>query len=80
MTSWTQELADFLRFCELERRLAPMTCSAYERDVSACLKHLQRQGIRDLAEVRVTHPRFGMSLIPLSFTRHQLPPARRSDD
>jgi hypothetical protein len=20
---WTQELADFLRFCELERRLAP---------------------------------------------------------
>ena len=30
---WTKELADFLRFCESERRLAPMTCSAYERDV-----------------------------------------------
>jgi integrase/recombinase XerD len=57
MTEWTQELADFLRFCELERRLAPMTCSAYERDVSACLAHLQRQGIRDLGEVRVTQLR-----------------------
>ena len=57
MNEWTQELADFLRFCELERRLAPMTCSAYERDVSACLAHLQRQGIRELGEVRVTHLR-----------------------
>jgi site-specific recombinase XerD len=57
MTEWTQELADFQRFCELERRLAPMTCSAYERDVSACLAHLQGQGIRDLNEVRVTHLR-----------------------
>lgn len=57
MERWTQELGDFLRFCELERRLAPMTCSAYERDVSACLEHLQRQGIHELAEVRVTHLR-----------------------
>jgi site-specific recombinase XerD len=57
MNEWTQELADFLRFCELERRLAPMTCSAYERDVSACLAHLQGQGIRELGEVRVTHLR-----------------------
>jgi integrase/recombinase XerD len=57
MNEWTQELSDFLRFCELERRLAPMTCSAYERDVSACLAHLQGQGIRELAEVRVTHLR-----------------------
>ena len=54
---WTRELADFLRFCASERRLAPMTCSAYERDVSACLDHLQGQGIRDLAKVRVTHLR-----------------------
>jgi site-specific recombinase XerD len=54
---WTQELADFLRFCEMERRLAPMTCSAYKRDVSTCLAHLQAQGIRDLAEVKVTHLR-----------------------
>jgi Phage integrase, N-terminal SAM-like domain len=54
---WTQELADFLRFCASERRLAPVTCSAYGRDVSACLDYLQGQGIRDLAEVRVTHLR-----------------------
>ena len=47
-----EELADFLRFCRSERRLAPMTCSAYERDVSACLDYLQGEGIVDLAEVR----------------------------
>jgi site-specific recombinase XerD len=52
-----EELADFLRFCQSERRLAPMTSSAYERDVSACLDYLQGQGIDDLAEVRVTHLR-----------------------
>jgi len=54
MERGTQELADFLRFCELERGLAPMTCSAYER-VSACLAHLRGRGIRELSEVRVTH-------------------------
>ncbi len=53
---WTQELADFLRFCRSERRLAPMTCSAYERDVSACLDYLRGEGI-ELAEVKVTHLR-----------------------
>src|SRR6266498_340723 len=52
-----EELADFLRFCRSERRLAPMTCSAYERDVSACLDYLQGQGIGHLAEVKVTHLR-----------------------
>src|SRR6266487_1688932 len=52
-----EELADFLRFCASERRLAPMTCSAYERDVSACLDYLRGQGIEDLAEVKVTHLR-----------------------
>ncbi len=51
------ELADFLRFCRSERRLAPMTCSAYERDVSACLGYLQGEGIEELAEVKVTHLR-----------------------
>jgi site-specific recombinase XerD len=50
---WREELADFLRFCASERRLAPMTCSAYERDVSACLDYLQGQGIDDLVEVKV---------------------------
>ena len=34
-----------------------MTCSAYERDVSACLGYLQGEGIEDLAEVKVTHLR-----------------------
>ncbi len=52
----SKELADFLRFCRSERRLAPMTCSAYERDVSACLAYLQAEGIA-LAEVKVTHLR-----------------------
>src|SRR2546425_3700728 len=52
-----EDLADFLRFCRSERRLAPMTCAAYERDVSACLDYLHGQGIEDLAEVRVTHLR-----------------------
>jgi site-specific recombinase XerD len=52
-----EELADFLRFCRSERRLAPMTCAAYERDVSACLDYLQGQGIRDLGDVKVTHLR-----------------------
>jgi integrase/recombinase XerD len=51
-----EELTDFLRFCRSERRLAPMTCAAYERDVSACLDYLQGQGIA-LAEVKVTHLR-----------------------
>src|SRR6266511_6421059 len=52
-----EELADFLRFCRSERRLAPMTCSAYERDISACLDYLHGQGIGDLAKVKVTHLR-----------------------
>jgi site-specific recombinase XerD len=56
MEGWRDELADFLRFCRSERRLAPMTCSAYERDVSACLDYLQGEGIA-LAEVKVTHLR-----------------------
>ena len=51
-----EELADFLRFCASERRLAPTTCAAYERDVSACLDYLLREGI-ELAEVKVTHLR-----------------------
>jgi integrase/recombinase XerC len=54
---WTRERADFQRYCASERRLAPTTCAAYERDDSACLGYLQGAGIRDLAEVRVTHLR-----------------------
>jgi hypothetical protein len=34
-----------------------MTCSAYERDVSACLGYLEGERIEELAEVKVTHLR-----------------------
>jgi len=46
------ELADFLRHCALERRLAPLTCSAYERDTRAFLAFLERQGISELDAAR----------------------------
>jgi site-specific recombinase XerD len=52
-----RELAEFLDYCRLERRLAPLTCSAYERDVSACLDFLERERIGSLAEVRPAHLR-----------------------
>jgi len=47
-----QELADFLDYCRIERRLAPLTCSAYERDVGTCIAFLERQGIVTVGEVR----------------------------
>jgi site-specific recombinase XerD len=34
------ELADFLRFCAVERRLAQLTYKAYERDVRALFTFL----------------------------------------
>jgi site-specific recombinase XerC len=40
-----QELADFLDYCRIERRLAPLTCSAYERDVGTCIAFLEREGL-----------------------------------
>ena len=52
-----QELVDFLRYCAVERRLAPLTVAAYERDVSACLDYLQAEGIDELGEVKVAHLR-----------------------
>lgn len=45
------ELEDFLRHCRLERRLADLTCSAYERDVRACLAFLTRSEIGSLGGV-----------------------------
>jgi site-specific recombinase XerD len=47
-----EEVADFLHYCRIERRLAELTCSAYERDVTACLRFLQAEGITDLRAVR----------------------------
>jgi integrase/recombinase XerD len=46
------EVADFLTFCRVERRLAELTCRAYERDVRACQRFLQEAGLESWAEVR----------------------------
>jgi len=45
-------VTDFLHYCRLERRLAPLTCSTYERDVAACLRFLQAEGVSEWAAVR----------------------------
>jgi site-specific recombinase XerD len=47
-----RELDDFLHFCAVERRLAPLTCSAYERDIRACLAFLRENRIELLGSVR----------------------------
>jgi site-specific recombinase XerD len=47
-----RELADFLDYCRLERRLASLTCAAYARDVGACLAFLEREGIATVSDVR----------------------------
>src|SRR5712691_1672049 len=46
------EVSDFLHYCRIERRLADLTCSAYERDVTACVRFLNESGIEDLHLVR----------------------------
>jgi hypothetical protein len=35
-------LSDFLLYCRIARRLADLTCKAYERDVRACLEFHRR--------------------------------------
>jgi site-specific recombinase XerD len=45
-------LSDFLIYCRIERRLAELTCKAYERDVRSCLEYLRSEGISELGEVR----------------------------
>lgn len=45
-------LSDFIIYCRVERRLAELTCKAYERDVRACLEFLCARGISSLAEIR----------------------------
>lgn len=47
-----RELEDFLAYCRVERRLSPLTCSAYERDVRRCLESLRKQQVSDLVSVR----------------------------
>ncbi len=50
-------LSDFLIYCRVERRLADLTCKAYERDVRACLDFLRSQGISALTEIRTSELR-----------------------
>jgi site-specific recombinase XerD len=47
-----QEVDDFMTFCRIERRLAPLTCSAYERDVKACVAFLRSRGIDEVSSVK----------------------------
>jgi site-specific recombinase XerD len=49
-----EALADFIIFCRVERRLAELTCVAYERDVRACLDFLHTDGIARLDVIRLT--------------------------
>ena len=50
-------LSDFLIYCRVERRLAELTCKAYERDVRACLDFLRSQGISALVEIHTSELR-----------------------
>jgi site-specific recombinase XerD len=52
-----RELQDFLDYCRIERRLAPLTCSAYERDVGTCIAFLEREGLVTIGDVRPMHLR-----------------------
>jgi site-specific recombinase XerD len=47
-------VSDFVLFCRVERRLAHLTCKAYERDVRACIEFLRSQGVSALVEVRTS--------------------------
>ena len=46
------EVSDFLHYWRIERRLADLTCSAYERDVTACVRFLGQSGVTELQAVR----------------------------
>jgi site-specific recombinase XerD len=50
-------LSDFVIYCRVERRLAELTCKAYERDVRACLDFLRSQGISALVEIHTSELR-----------------------
>lgn len=46
------EVDDFIRYVRIERRLADLTCSAYERDVRACLRFLASEEVSEWSAVR----------------------------
>jgi integrase/recombinase XerC len=45
-------VSDFLIHCRVERRVAELTCKAYERDVRACLEFLQCRDTAVLPKIR----------------------------
>jgi Phage integrase, N-terminal SAM-like domain len=52
-----EELDDFVHHCRVERRLSPLTCQAYERDVRACLECQRDAGLTSWGQVRLVHLR-----------------------
>jgi site-specific recombinase XerD len=56
------ELADFLHYCRVERRLAELTCTAYERDVRAYMRFLQRGRGDGLLSCRLPRGRVQLDL------------------
>jgi len=54
-------LSDFIIYCRVERRLSEPTCSAYERDVRACIEFLRAQRVAALVEIRTPHLRCFLS-------------------
>jgi site-specific recombinase XerD len=65
-------LSDFLIYCRVERRLADLTCKAYERDVRACLDFLRSRGISALVEIHTPELR--------RFLAEESPPERKNTD
>lgn len=47
-----EDVADFVHYCRVVRRLPDMTCSPYEHNVTACMNFLQADGITDWQTVR----------------------------
>lgn len=47
-----EEVEDFASYCAVERRLADLTCQAYLRDVGACRKFMEDNGISSWEAVR----------------------------
>ncbi len=52
-----EELDDFVHHCRVERRLAPLTCQAYARDVRACCSFVQAAGVESWPQVRLVELR-----------------------
>ena len=51
---WTDR---FIRHLEIERRLSPLTCKNYRRDLEALAQWLQKSGVEDGPSVDAEHIR-----------------------